>query len=72
MELFTVLYKYKKEDLFSLLVTHQGTFGCVTVSKPDQQTYTSEFESHWAPHSFGLVPHRSKELRKLLLVTHHV
>ena len=24
------------------------------------------FESHWAPHSFGLVPHRSKELCKLL------
>ena len=26
----------------------------------------SLFGSHWAPHSFGLVPHRSKELRKLL------
>ena len=25
----------------------------------------SEFESHWVPHSFGLVPHRSKELCKL-------
>ena len=24
--------------------------------------------SHWVPHSFGLVPHRSKELRKLLYV----
>ena len=32
----------------------------------DSQTYTSEFESHWVPHSFGLVPHRSKELCKLL------
>ena len=28
--------------------------------------YTSEFESHWVPHSFGLVLHRSKEFRKLL------
>ena len=27
----------------------------------------SEFESHWVPHSFGLVLHQSKELRKLLL-----
>ena len=27
----------------------------------------SEFESHWAPHSFNLVPHQSKELYKLLL-----
>ena len=26
----------------------------------------SEFESHWAPHSFGLVPHWSKELCKIL------
>ena len=25
-------------------------------------------ESHWVPHSFGLVPHQSKELRKLLLI----
>ena len=28
--------------------------------------YTSEFESLWAHNSFGLVPHRSKELCKLL------
>ena len=42
--------------------------GGVTVSKLDLQTYTSEYESHWAPHSFGLVPHRSKELCKLLLI----
>ena len=25
----------------------------------------SEFERHWLPHSFGLVPHLSKNLRKL-------
>ena len=24
--------------------------------------------SHWAPHSFGLVPHQSKEFCKLLYV----
>ena len=29
----------------------------------------SEFESHWVPHSIGLVPHRSKELRNLQLVS---
>ena len=43
------------------------TSGDVTVSKRDKQTYTSEFESHWVPHSLGLVPNRSNELRKLLL-----
>ena len=36
------------------------------VSKLDWQTYTSEFESHWVPHSYGLVPHLSKKLSKLL------
>ena len=41
-----------------------GTFGGVTVGKLDQQTYTSEFDSHWVPHSFGLGPYRSKELCK--------
>ena len=45
----------------------KGTSGGVTVSKLEKQTYTSEFESHWVPHSFGLVPHRSKGLCKLLL-----
>ena len=37
------------------------------VSKLDQQNFTSEFESHWVPHSLGLVSYRSKKLRKLLL-----
>ena len=27
------------------------------VSKLDKQTFKSEFESHWVPHSFGLVLH---------------
>ena len=47
-----------------ITIIDEGTSGGVTVSKQDYQTYTSE--SHWAPHSFGLVPHRSKELHKLL------
>ena len=34
-------------------------------SKLDQQTYTTEFESHWVPLSYGLVPHLSKKLSKL-------
>ena len=37
----------------------------VMVSKLDFQTFTSEFESHCIPHSFDLVPYRSKKLRKL-------
>ena len=48
-------------------------FGGVMVSKLDLQTYTSEFESHWAPLSYGLVPHLSKKkLSKLPIkqITH--
>ena len=48
-----------------LFVIFLLTSGGVTVSKLDKQTYTSEFESHWASHSFDLVPHRRKELCKL-------
>ena len=36
------------------------------VSKLDKQTYTSEFESHWALYSPGLVQHLSKKLGKLI------
>ena len=32
--------------------------------------YTSEFESHWVPLSYGLVPHLSKKLSKFPL--HHL
>ena len=35
------------------------------VSKLDYQTDTSEFESHWVPLSYGLVPHLNKMLSKL-------
>ena len=31
------------------------------VSMFDRQTYTSEFDSHWVPHSCDLVLHVSKE-----------
>ena len=59
----------REEKYFALLVIwRKGTSGGVMVSKLDLQTYTSEFESHWVPHSFGLVLNRSKDLRKLLLV----
>ena len=44
----------------------QDTLCGLTVSKLDWQTYTSEFESHWVPYSYGLVPYLSKNLSKLL------
>ena len=34
-------------------------------SNQERSTYTSEFESHWVPLSYGLVPHLSKKLSKL-------
>ena len=43
----------------------EGISASVLVSKLDLQTYTSEFESHWVPLSYGLVPHLSKKLCKL-------
>ena len=43
----------------------KSTSGGVMVSKLDKQTYTSEFESHWVPLSYGLVLHLSKKLCKL-------
>ena len=43
------------------------------VSKLDWQTSKSEFESHWVPHSYGLVQHLSKTLSKLLpIVNRHM
>ncbi len=41
-----------------------GASGGVMVSKIGLQTYMSEFESHWVPLSYGLVPHLSKKLSK--------
>ena len=38
----------------------------VILTKLVSQISTSDFESHWVLHSFGLVSHRSKKLHKLL------
>ena len=48
--------------------TTRGASGSVVVSKLDKQTCKSEFESHWVPRSFGLVPHLNKKLCKLLYI----
>ena len=37
-------------------------------SKLDSQTFTSEFGSHCVIYSYGLVPHLSKKLTKLLSI----
>ena len=34
----------------------------VMISKLDYQTYMSEFDSHWVPHSYGLGLHLSKKM----------
>ena len=47
---------------------HQGASSGVMVGKLDDQTYTSDFESHLVPNSYGLVTHLSKKLSKLLPV----
>ena len=36
------------------------------INKLDKQTFTSEFESHWVSHSYGLVPHLSEMQTALL------
>ena len=41
------------------------------VSKLDEQTYTSEFESHWVPLSYFLEPHLSKKLSNLSQFPEH-
>ena len=42
--------------------------GSVMVCKLDKQTCKSEFETHWVPYSFDLVPHLMKKLRILIRV----
>ena len=51
---------------WAIVFPESGTSGGVMVSKLDEQTYTSEFESHRVPLSYGLVPRLSKKLSKLL------
>ena len=41
--------------------------GGVVVSKLYKKSYTSESETHWVRHSYGLVPHLSKKISKLTL-----
>ena len=36
----------------------------VTVNKQGMQIIVSEFESHWVPYNFGLVPNLSKLSKK--------
>ena len=36
-----------------------GTTCWVMVNKQDLQTIVNEFESHWVPHTSGLVPQQS-------------
>ena len=45
--------------------SYKGTSDCVMVSKLDMQIFTSEFESHWVPHSLGLAPHLGQKPSKL-------
>ena len=46
-----------------------GISGDVIVSNLDSQTFMREFESHWVFNSLRLVPHLSKLLCKLLLLS---
>ena len=50
----------------------RAPWGNVMVSKLNKQTFTREFESHWVPNSFGLVPQVSKKLSKLLFNTNSI
>ena len=53
----------------SLSKNSGGTFtpllcalGGVMFSQLENQTFTSEFEYYWVPHSFNFVPHRTKKI----------
>ena len=66
----THTYIYTGMDAYIYIHTYihiwrKGTSDVVMVCNLDKQTYTSEFESHWVSHSYGLVPHLSKKLSKL-------
>ena len=53
---------------FIYIYIYKGTLGGLMVSRLDKQTFSSEFDSHWVPHSCVLKPHLSKKLKKLLLL----
>ena len=66
-ELYSSFFALFFFNLFIYLFTFSLN-GVPWVSKLDWETYTSEFESHLVLHSYGLVPHLSKKLSKLLLL----
>ena len=55
---------YVKAINSSFLLLPDGRVNRVVFSKQDKQTFTNEFESHWVPHSHGLVPHLCQKLSK--------
>ena len=60
------------KQYISILQSEQpSTSGGLMVSKLDQQTFKSEFESHWVLYLFDLIPHWSKNIfeASLLLIT---
>ena len=38
-----------------------GASSDAMVSKLDKQSFTSEFESHWVPHSYVFVPQKKRK-----------
>ena len=54
-----------------LLSSSQDTSDSVMVNEADSQTFTSMFDSHSVPYSYGLVPDISKKLCKFLLSNQH-
>ena len=60
---------YTKKDYQTLI--WWSTSGGAMVSMLDEQTYTSEFNSHWVPNSCCLVLHLSKKLSKLAWWSYH-
>ena len=60
------IIKLVAEPKLSLLSCLEGASRGVMISKRDLQILTGEFKSHWGSHSYDLVPHLSKTLRKLL------
>ena len=65
MEMFITLTKYsgvkKVPTANGDYLVSIGASGDVMIRELDKQTYTNVFESHWMPHSYGLVPLLSKK-----------
>ena len=52
--------------LFHMSIGHTPPSSGVMISKLEQETFMSMFESYWVQHSYGLEPHSSKKPSKLL------